>query len=147
VRLKGYGKAVWYNRVADLRHGLDSPDWVLGTSRQLEVVDPSPAQMVQHGFFNLRDHSHNAAGSVSIDFIKAMVKHGFLMLGGVGHARLHALRASLAGPWDEALGPGSARGRCAPAALRPPGSVLSREGGGLAAFASSGSWVTRQRRR
>ena len=81
IRLKGYGKAVWYNRVADLRHGLDSPDWVLGTSRQLEVVDPSPAQMVQHGFFNLREHSHNAAESVSIDFIKAMVKHGFLMLG------------------------------------------------------------------
>jgi len=54
---------------------------VLGTSRQLEVVDPSPAQMVQHGFFNLREHSHNAAESVTIDFIKAMVKHGFLMLG------------------------------------------------------------------
>jgi hypothetical protein len=81
VRLKGYGKAVWYNRVADLRHGLDSPDWVLGTSRQLEVTDPSPAQMVQHGFFNLREHSHDAAESVTIDFIKAMVKHGFLMLG------------------------------------------------------------------
>jgi hypothetical protein len=81
IRLKGYGKAVWYNRVADLRHGLDSPDWVLGTSRQLEVVDPSPAQMVQHGFFNLREHSHNAAESVTIDFIRAMVKHGFLMLG------------------------------------------------------------------
>ena len=81
IRLKGYGKAVWYNRVADLRHGIDSPDWVLGTSRQLEVVDPSPAQMVKHGFFNLREHSQNAAESVTIDFIRAMVKHGFLMLG------------------------------------------------------------------
>ena len=72
---------VWYNRVADLRHGLDSPDWVLGTGRQLEVVDPSPAQMVKHGFFNLREHSQNAAESVTIDFIRAMVEHGFLMLG------------------------------------------------------------------
>ena len=81
IRLKGYGKAVWYNRIADLRHGLDSPDWVLGTSRQLDVVDPSPAQMVKHGFFNLREHSQNASESVTIDFIRAMVKHGFLMLG------------------------------------------------------------------
>ena len=79
LRLRNYGKAVWYNRVADLRRGLDSPDWVLGHGGSLDVVDPSPDQMLEHGFFTLREHSNNP-GAVTIEFIRAMVKHGFLML-------------------------------------------------------------------
>jgi hypothetical protein len=80
TRLAGYGKAVWYNRVADLRKGLDTPEFVLGTSKDLDVVNPAPAQLVRHGFFTLKDNSTNTSESFTIEFVRAMVKHGFLML-------------------------------------------------------------------
>ncbi len=80
TRLAGYGKAVWYNRVADLRKGLDTPEFVLGTSNSLDVVNPAPSQLVRHGFFTLRGNSTNTSESFTIEFVRAMVKHGFLML-------------------------------------------------------------------
>lgn len=93
-RLSGYGAAEWRERVANLRKSLGDAGWVLGDSDwnpqrhrwETQVVDPSPTQLADLGFFTLRDHSHSAPGgkpqpgAFDIPFIKAMVKHGFNQL-------------------------------------------------------------------
>ena len=80
THLAGFDEISEFDRAAKLRAALDSPAWVLGTTAQLQVNDPSPAQMLEHGFFNLRDNSANKSAAVTVEFIRAMVKHGFVPL-------------------------------------------------------------------
>jgi hypothetical protein len=79
------------DRAKRLRSKLGDAGWVLGDKDwaknkkrwELQVKDPSPAQLADLGFFTLRDHSHSAPGgkpqegAFDIAFVKAMVKHGF----------------------------------------------------------------------
>lgn len=94
TRLGGYGAVGWRERAENVRSSLDDAGWVLGDKDwnakarrwETQVVDPSPAQLSDLGFFTLRDHSHSGpggaaqAGAFDIPFIKAMVKHGFNQL-------------------------------------------------------------------
>jgi hypothetical protein len=85
-RLGGYGAAGWRERVSNLRTSLGDASWVLGDTGGTRVVDPSPTQLADLGFFTLKEHSHSGpggtaqAGAFDIPFIKAMVKHGFNQL-------------------------------------------------------------------
>jgi hypothetical protein len=93
-RLGAYGAVTWRERIQRLQGSLKDAGWVLGDSDwdarnkrwQTQVVDPSPAQLADLGFYTLRDHSRSApggkpqAGAFDIPFIKAMVKHGFNQL-------------------------------------------------------------------
>jgi hypothetical protein len=81
THLAAFDEISEYDRAAKLRAALDSPEWVLGRSDKLQADNPAPAQMVEHGFFNLRDNSTNKSGAVTVEFIRAMVKHGFVPLG------------------------------------------------------------------
>ena len=81
THLAGFDEISDFDRAAKLRASLDSPAWVLGTTAQLQVNEPSPAQMLEHGFFNLRDNSTYKGAAVTVEFIRAMVKHGFVPLG------------------------------------------------------------------
>ena len=83
-RLGAYGAVGWRERLESLRGSLKTP---AGYSAARDpVVDPSPAQLVDLGFFTLRDHSRSApggkaqAGAFDIPFIKAMANHGFNQL-------------------------------------------------------------------
>ena len=84
-RLGGYGAIAWRERLERLQGSLKDAGWVLGGA-DTRVVDPSPAQLVDLGFFTLRDHSRSAPGgkaqpgAFDIPFIKAMAKHGFNQL-------------------------------------------------------------------
>jgi len=93
-RLGAYGAVTWRERVGRLQSSLKDAGWVLGDSDwdarnkrwQTQVVDPSPAQLADLGFFTLRDHSRSApggkaqAGAFDIPFVRAMAKHGFNQL-------------------------------------------------------------------
>ena len=93
-RLGAYGAVTWRERLARLQGSLKDAGWVLGDSDwdarnkrwQTQVVDPSPAQLADLGFFTLRDHSRSGpggkaqSGAFDIAFVRAMAKHGFNQL-------------------------------------------------------------------
>jgi hypothetical protein len=85
-RLGGYGAVGWRERLTSLQGSLKDAGWVLGDTGGTRVVDPSPAQLVDLGFFTLREHSRSAPGgkpqpgAFDIPFVKAMIKHGFNQL-------------------------------------------------------------------
>jgi hypothetical protein len=93
-RLTGYTAAERQERLKNLQASLKDAGWVLGDNAwnakkekwEIQVVDPSPAQLADRGFFTLRDHSKSGPGgkaqpgAFDVPFIKAMVKHGFNML-------------------------------------------------------------------
>ncbi len=94
-RLGAYGAVTWRERaqappgqpqgrrLGARRLGLGRPK---NKRWQTQVVDPSPAQLADLGFFTLRDHSRSApggkaqAGAFDIAFVRAMAKHGFNQL-------------------------------------------------------------------
>ena len=79
------------DRAENVGSSLKDAGWVLGDKDwnakkkqwELQVKDPSAAQLADLGFFTLRDHSHSGPsgaaqpGAFDIAFMKAMVKHGF----------------------------------------------------------------------
>jgi hypothetical protein len=68
----------WLDRVNALRGKLTGDaSFVFGASKADAVVDPSAAQLVEHGFYTLQGSPEAGKEAFGPEFVRAMVKHGF----------------------------------------------------------------------
>lgn len=68
----------WLDRMVDLRTKLTSDGtFVFGASADLEVKDPSAAQLVDRGFYTLQGAPGARAEAFGPEFVRSMLRHGF----------------------------------------------------------------------
>jgi hypothetical protein len=77
TRNKAIGQKQWLERMQALRPALADPVFLFGSEKKLAVKNPSAAQLVDVGFFNLRGNARAGAQAFGVEFVRSMVKHGF----------------------------------------------------------------------
>ena len=72
------GEAKWLSRMDTLHTALTGdPAFIFGNAAKKEVENPSLAQIMDIGFFNLRGKPKAGKEAFDVEFVKSMVKHGF----------------------------------------------------------------------